>query len=354
MAEDQTEQHTTPCLATFLDLCSYPPEDLKNYVSHQFRQLNKRQLARLAKRKDPQSAYSLTVAMSESAEAKNRYIDIIPFDRNRVKLVRPELGRRGDRDYINASWIHAPFGLQRRYIASQGPLPSTVMDFWRMIVEQDVRVIVCLTPEVENGYEKCAAYWPSDGETKQAIEPLVDDEEARDGGFLKHPLPHRSRLAVLLRNIEETRVAEADCIVRQIEVTFMRTDQEEVLASTQVTQLQFLGWSDHGVPQQTQQVIELVKLANQCQPAEAGPMVIHCSAGCGRTGTFCVIDSGIEWMRQQSDDKQDRDGKNTRLDLVYELTDAFRKQRTTMVQAMGQYAFCYRALWDIYKQDMDR
>ncbi|KAF7730390.1 hypothetical protein EC973_002196 [Apophysomyces ossiformis] len=340
------------CFDTLNDLFLLPSVELKDYMSHQFRQLNKRQLARLSKRKDPQSAYSLIVAMSESAEAKNRYIDIIPFDRNRVKLGRSELGRRGDKDYINASWINAPFGLQRRYIASQGPLPSTVMDFWRMIVEQDVRVIVCLTPEIENGYEKCAAYWPVGNETKQVVESLVDDEEARDGGFLKYPIPRRPRLIVQVRNIEEKSVPEADCIMRRIEVMFMRTDQEEVLASTQVTQLQFLGWNDHGVPQQTQQVIELVKLANLCQPAEAGPMVVHCSAGCGRTGTFCVIDSGIHWMRQLKSGIEISDEKHMAFDPVYELTDAFRKQRTTMVQAMGQYAFCYQALWDVYNQEI--
>ena len=310
-------------------LLSRPTAQVQDYVSEQFRQLNKRQVHRM--QQDPR--YSVSIATSAVGQARNRYSNIIPFNYNRLRLEDTTLMEidpsRGD-DYINASMIQAPLNIPRQYIASQGPIQSTLVDFWRMIIEQDTRLIVALSPEFENGMEKCARYWPLYNEP-----PLL----------LKG-----KQLQVQLTTTEPAqRDEKADCLIRRIHATFMNQDQQ-VLKKTTVTQLQFLGWADFSVPDDTHPVIALSHLADQLQPKNAGPMVVHCSAGCGRTGTFCVVNSGIHYFRmmQESTLQEDDLDKN---DLVFTLTDAYRRQRTTMVQAVSQYYFCYRALLEAYQME---
>lgn len=316
-------------LATLL---SRPTASVQDYVSEQFRQLNKRQVHRMQQ----DARYSVSIATSAVGQAKNRYSNIIPFNYNRVRLEDTSLmaidPSRGD-DYINASMIQAPLGIPRQYIASQGPIRSTLIDFWRMVIEQDTRLIVALSPEFENGMEKCARYWPLYNEPPLVIKGHHLHVE------LSTPEP-------------EQHDEKADCLIRRIHATFMN-DDNKVLKKTTVTQLQFLGWADFSVPHDTHPVIALSHLADQLQPKDAGPMIVHCSAGCGRTGTFCVINSGIQYFRmmhQQNAIKiQEEDlDKN---DLVFTLTDAYRRQRTTMVQAVSQYYFCYRALFEAYQME---
>ncbi|KAI9347122.1 protein-tyrosine phosphatase-like protein [Pilaira anomala] len=245
-------------------------------------------------------------------ESLNRYSNIFPFDNNCIKLSDKRLG---DREYINASWILAPYGIPKSYIATQGPIQSTLVDFWRLVIEKEVTVIVCLTPEIENKMEKCARYWPI-GDESLNLE--------QDG------------ISVTIKNIKtERQDRDANCIVRTISVEFF--DSEQILIKKQrVTQLHFLGWPDHGVPNDTKNVISLIRLTRQFQEGMK-PVLVHCSAGCGRTGTFCVIDSGEALLKEK---------KDLLIDPVFLLTDAFRKQRTTMVQAQAQYNFCYKALKD--------
>ncbi|KAI8379433.1 protein-tyrosine phosphatase-like protein [Radiomyces spectabilis] len=294
----------------------------------------------------------MQVARSPLASKKNRYYDIIPFDRNRVILNRPDLGEPNT--YINASWIDAPFQLNKRYIATQGPIPSTIIDFWRMVVENNVGVIVCLAAEKENGMEKCARYWPTGSQEVEVQFPT-------SGSGPQFSVNASSRKIIRLRNQEPERTDnDACCIVRRILVEFIEQTptgnqlQPRVLASQTVTQLQFLGWADHGVPETADQIFKLIGLANQYQslhtrPEATGPppMIVHCSAGCGRTGTFCLIDCGMELISQATREKDTvfQTDKN-QFDLVYEVTDAFRDQRSTMVQASSQFLFCYEALWE--------
>lgn len=255
----------------------------------------------------------------------NRYYNIVPFDNNCIKLTDTRLGRTDD-DYINASWILAPYNIPRFYIATQGPTSTTLVDFWRMVIEKHVPVIVCLTPQIENGIEKCGRYWP-----------LQDDDLVLKAG--------NSNIKVVVKNIKKERKdTEADCIVRSLLVEFYYSNdgKDELIEQTRVTQLQFLGWPDHGVPKETNKVIALVKLTRQLQETNK-PVLVHCSAGCGRTGTFCVIDSAEALLRMNQQD--------VLIDPIFAITDEFRKQRTTMVQAESQYKFCYRALLDFIDQE---
>lgn len=318
-----------PSIRFLASLASQDDASFREYVLQQFRRLNERQSQRLARRGDPKWRYSQVVAESPAARSKNRYSNIIPFDYSRVRLTRSDLS--GDEnDYINASFIKVPFDRKRTYIATQGPLRSTLGDFWRMVVEQESRVIVCLSPEMENGMEKCARYWPEGDERLQVAELTSS--------------------CVYVQNVEPEQLDKtANCVVRQIAVEFVKKDEEQVIASRTVTQLQYLGWADFSVPQSTEEVVALSDLADAWQAAEAErPMIVHCSAGCGRSGTFCVVNSAIAWMRRSSFDREDDGIKE---DIVFQLVDAFRKQRTTMVQAASQYMFCYRAIWDAYQRE---
>ncbi|KAI7863166.1 protein-tyrosine phosphatase-like protein [Spinellus fusiger] len=304
----------------------------------------------------------MTHATSRLVQNKNRYSNILPFDYNLIQLKHtliPDAAISGN-DYINASKIESLYDLDRHYIATQGPLQSTVADFWQMILEQKSRVIVSLTPEIESGREKCARYWPVDNEVVRI--PITASQRTasfhQTGGF-----------SIRLMNIEpETTAANVDCVIREIQVAVVskqsKNAQEVVWASSNVCHLLFLEWADHGVPQETSKVVALIRLANQCQPKNAGPMVVHCSAGCGRTGTFCVIDSGLEWLKQcaaasevmsvqsqQSDTSELSELTDQDVDPVFELTDYFRTQRTTMVQTRDQYLFCYQALWEVMQKE---
>lgn len=249
----------------------------------------------------------------------NRYTDIIPFDNNCIKLTDTRLGKTNYK-YINASWILPPYDIPRIYIATQGPLQSTLVDFWRLVIEKQVPIIVCLTPQVEKRIEKCARYWPIGDEVLE----LSD---------------HNYRFKIW--NIKKERKdGDAESIVRSIGIEYYLDN--ELKLSTQVTQLHFLGWPDHGVPNDTKPVISLVKLTRQLHENDK-PILVHCSAGCGRTGTFCVIDSGELLLNMN---------KELFMDPVFLLTDSFRKQRTTMVQAQAQYNFCYKAIKDFMTESI--
>ncbi|KAI8077740.1 protein-tyrosine phosphatase-like protein [Halteromyces radiatus] len=304
---------------------------LESYATQQFQILSERQQVRLQQSQQRSQPFSQCIAQHAMNDERNRYIDIIPFDSNRVVL--STLGPAGD-DYINASWIEWQ---SRRYIATQGPLPSTCGDFWRMVLEQQVNVIVCLTPEMENRRVKCAAYWPVGNDTKRY--------RLKSRKHINHflfPSSHGDDdWTIEVKNSQqEEHHSEAACIVRQVQVSCYK--QQQLLQTSTVYQLQFLGWADHSVPQQTSHLNALVRLANQLQ--QTSPMVVHCSAGCGRTGTFCVVDTVTGWLKH-SESKEDE-----WVDPVFEVTDAFRQQRTTMVQTASQYLFCYHAIWDYLQQ----
>ncbi|KAF9923925.1 hypothetical protein FBU30_006041 [Linnemannia zychae] len=306
------------------------------------------------------SGYSIGSGIEKGL--KNRYNNVWPFDHTRVKI--KQLEHNSDDDYINASLLTPPFGRQS-YIATQAPLPSTFLDFWKVIWEQNSRVIVMLTKEVEMGRIKCHTYWPT------IQEPVLD-----------------------LGNIQVTFMSEcypysesASILVRQVRLRHMGLPQEP---ERTITQLQFTGWPDFGVPETPLEVLQLFELTElynsigpiatvSTEPLLAGPIVVHCSAGCGRTGAFCVIDSILSELkyhpesilgsrlsgdyqirRQQSHFEKApevitiRENKSDEIsieDVVFATVIKFREQRLSMVQCLRQYVFCYEAiLWHLAKE----
>jgi len=257
-----------------------------------------------------------SVASLPVSTRRNRYNDIVPFDATRVRII-PPYSLPGDiesSDYINASFISDTVsGQTRRCIAAQGPGEETTPAFWEMIWLYDVRVIVMLTNLVEgHGFNciKCDMYWPAQ---------LGDRKRYND------------------IDIQLFDAAEAPSyIVRKFDVTHRSADVNKV-----IVQIQFTNWRDRSAPSDPHDLLQLVQLSrvmyNQFSPkdtTESSPLLVHCSAGVGRTGTFICVDQ----MMRAVDNRQtvDLDIFNT----IYQL----RRDRMYMVQTRAQYEYVYKCV----------
>nr|XP_044625329.1 tyrosine-protein phosphatase non-receptor type 11-like isoform X3 [Equus asinus] len=242
---------------------------------------------------------------------KNRYKNILPFDTTRVALHDVDRSVPGA-DYINANYIRSDpeekpgHGLGKVYIATQGCLQTTVAAFWAMVHQENTRVIVMTTREVERGRNKCFRYWPQ----------LHDSQEY-------------GRVCVC--SMAEYQ-AQGYC-VRELQV--WRPDQEEPPRA--VKHYQYFSWPDHGVPAEPAGILGFLDEVNRAQSSMpgAGPMVVHCSAGIGRTGTIIVIDILVDVIRRQ--------GLDCDIDVPTTI-QLVRRQRSGMVQTEAQYKFVYLAL----------
>ncbi|XP_014262882.2 tyrosine-protein phosphatase non-receptor type 18 isoform X4 [Maylandia zebra] len=236
---------------------------------------------------------------------KNRYKDILPYDQSRVELSLPTTDSNSD--YINASFIKGATG-DCKYIGCQGPLSSTVTDFWRMIWQYNVKVIVMACREIEMGKRKCECYW------------AAAQQSASFGPFT-------------VSNQEETHPNE-DIVVRNLTVTFQQ-------ASRSVIQYQFLSWPDHDVPYETAGVLDMLERARSSRGANVSPLLIHCSAGCGRTGVICALDYIHDLLVTKKITPE-----FSILNIVLEL----RRQRPSTVQTKDQFQFIYTAAISMFEQ----
>ncbi|XP_068957815.1 receptor-type tyrosine-protein phosphatase epsilon isoform X2 [Petaurus breviceps papuanus] len=230
---------------------------------------------------------------------KARVIQIIPYDFNRVILSM----KRGQEytDYINASFIDG-YRQKDYFIATQGPLPHTVEDFWRMVWEWKCHTIVMLTEVQEREQEKCFQYWPADGSVTHGEINI---------------------------EIKSDTISEA-ISVRDFLVTF---NQEK--KSRLVRQFHFHGWPEIGIPAEGKGMIDLIA-AVQKQQQQTGnhPITVHCSAGAGRTGTFIALSNILERVKAEG------------LLDVFQAVKSLRLQRPHMVQTLEQYEFCYKVVQD--------
>ncbi|PHH65806.1 hypothetical protein CDD81_1533 [Ophiocordyceps australis] len=363
---------------------------------------------------------------------KNRYKDILPFDHARVRLQhKPE----GSCDYVNASHLKTS-GSNKRYIASQGPLPATFEDFWTVIWEQDVRVVVMLTAESEGGQLKCHSYWKGRDFGALKLKSLSERkvslnlDKQRSNDFKK-----KTSIATGSENSTPTKTSENQdgpshapyVIVRKFALSHAAYPFAPI---REITHLHFSSWPDFGTPAQPAHLLALVELANLTQqaafPVETAnvmssmstwqlqepeknahtrPMLVHCSAGCGRTGTFCTVDTVIDMMKRLQLSKmavahpsKDLQGdvamtddhilgphgafqaphaqsffthdvayhdKGTSqidtnwmhddtIDLIQRTVEEFREQRLSMVQTLRQYVLCYETVLEWIYRTSDR
>ncbi|PRP85959.1 receptor-type tyrosine-protein phosphatase F-like [Planoprotostelium fungivorum] len=254
-------------------------------------------------------------AFKDSNKAKNRYQVVVPYDHCRVKLQSADT--EGS-DYINASYIK---GEDNSYIAAQGPLPETTADFWKMVWDDDVSVLLMLTKTNENGRKKCHQYYPE----------KEDGDDGIEYGDIK----------IELASMHED--SKAAVITRKYTLTHKPTS-----AKRTVVHYQYLGWPDHGVPENTAGIRGLIQSIEE-QIAEShstGPILVHCSAGIGRTGTFMTIHIHIQQLRKHMQSSPDQPFQFE----IYNTVKELRKQRTGMVQQPEQYRFCYEAILDESKK----
>uniref|UniRef100_A0A5F8G3Z0 protein-tyrosine-phosphatase n=1 Tax=Monodelphis domestica TaxID=13616 RepID=A0A5F8G3Z0_MONDO len=234
-------------------------------------------------------------AKKDENRMKNRYGNIIAYDHSRVRLQTLE----GDTnsDYINGNYIdgyHRP----NHYIATQGPMQETIYDFWRMVWHENTASIIMVTNLVEVGRVKCCKYWPDDTEIYKDIKVTLIETELLAEYVIR-------TFAVEKRGVHEIR---------------------------EIRQFHFTGWPDHGVPYHATGLLGFVRQVKSKSPPNAGPLVVHCSAGAGRTGCFIVIDIML--------DMAEREGVVDIYNCVREL----RSRRVNMVQTEEQYVFIHDAI----------
>ncbi|XP_060934461.1 protein tyrosine phosphatase receptor type Fa isoform X6 [Limanda limanda] len=245
---------------------------------------------------DPGQQFTWEHSNLEVNKPKNRYANVIAYDHSRV-ILTPVDGVPGS-DYVNANYIDG-YRKQNAYIATQGPLPETLTDFWRMVWEQRTCTIVMMTRLEEKSRVKCDQYWPSRG--------------TETYGLLR---------VTMLDTVEL-----ASYSVRTFAL-YKNGSREK----RDVRQFQFMAWPDHGVPEYPTPTLAFLRRVRACNPPDAGPMMVHCSAGVGRTGCLIVIEAMLERMKYEKS-----------VDIYGHVT-CMRAQRNYMVQTEEQYIFIHEAL----------
>ncbi|XP_058273688.1 receptor-type tyrosine-protein phosphatase O isoform X2 [Hemibagrus wyckioides] len=237
---------------------------------------------------------------------KNRYTNILPYDFSRVKLI--SMHNDEGADYINANYIPG-YKSPREYIATQGPLPETRNDFWKMVMQQNSRVIVMLTQCNERRRVKCDHYWP----------------------FTDEPVSYGEITVEMLSESESP-----EWTIRNFRLSYADEVQD-------VLHFNYTSWPDHGVPtvNAIESILQFVQLVRQQANRTKGPVTVHCSAGVGRTGTFIALDRLMQHIREHE--------YADILGMVSEM----RSHRLSMVQTEEQYVFihqCVLLMWKKKKQ----
>uniref|UniRef100_A0A8C2JR75 Receptor-type tyrosine-protein phosphatase C n=1 Tax=Cyprinus carpio TaxID=7962 RepID=A0A8C2JR75_CYPCA len=243
-------------------------------------------------------AFSLIIPSKKQRNRKTspRTATLTFYDYNRVTL-----STGGEDNYINASFIEG-YREPKKYIAAQGPKDETVVDFWRMVWEQKSSIIVMVTRCEEGNKTKCAQYWPSLDRETEIFEDFV----------------------VKIRSEEHC----PDYVIRHL----ILNNKREKGSEREVTHIQFISWPDHGVPGDPSLLLKLRRRVNSFKNFFSGPVVVHCSAGVGRTGTYMSIDAMIESLEAEG-----------RVD-IYGFVAKLRRQRCLMVQVEAQYILIHTAL----------
>uniref|UniRef100_A0A8C4SB70 protein-tyrosine-phosphatase n=1 Tax=Erpetoichthys calabaricus TaxID=27687 RepID=A0A8C4SB70_ERPCA len=244
---------------------------------------------------------STNAALLLENKNKNRFTNVLPYDCSRVKLQKDQVNHCSD--YINANFMPGYYS-SKEFIAAQGPLPNTVADFWQMIWEQNVQAVVMVTNCQEGNKVKCEQYWPED------CKPCVYED-------------------ILVTTVSDKEMEE--WTLREFHVKHVKT-----LESRIIKHFHFTAWPDHGVPDKTQSLIAFRELVRSFmnQLTRNAPVVVHCSAGVGRTGTFIALDYLLLQL------------SNEMAVSVYSFVQRMRKNRPLMVQTESQYIFLHQCMLD--------
>ncbi|XP_072044699.1 receptor-type tyrosine-protein phosphatase kappa-like [Amphiura filiformis] len=252
-----------------------------------------------------QQLHPWTVAKKPENRTKNRYKNIIPYDHSRVVL--EVLNDDEHSDYINASYIDG-YKKSNAYIAAQGPNSTTVKDYWRMIWQERTETIIMVTGLVEGGKAKCEKYWPDKGKSTAyedySVTNLTEDNK---GHYV----------------VRELKLTKTEIYANQ------QTSDDDVRC---IKHFHYTGWPDMRVPEFAEPILGFLNHVNAENSPDAGPIIVHCSAGIGRTGTFITLDSMLKMAKAE--------GKVDVFNFVREM----RERRTGMIQTEPQYVFVHDAL----------
>uniref|UniRef100_A0A2K6RUW1 Tyrosine-protein phosphatase non-receptor type n=1 Tax=Rhinopithecus roxellana TaxID=61622 RepID=A0A2K6RUW1_RHIRO len=234
--------------------------------------------------------------------SKNRYRDISPYDATRVIL-------KGNEDYINANYINMEIpssSIINQYIACQGPLPHTCTDFWQMTWEQGSSMVVMLTTQVERGRVKCHQYWPEPtGSSSYGCYQVTCHSEEGNTAYIFRKM------------------------------TLFNQEKNE---SRPLTQIQYIAWPDHGVPDDSSDFLDFVCHVRNKRAGKEEPVVVHCSAGIGRTGVLITMETAMCLIECNQPVYP--------LDIVRTMRD----QRAMMIQTPSQYRFVCEAILKVYEE----
>ncbi|XP_042105039.1 receptor-type tyrosine-protein phosphatase N2 isoform X2 [Ovis aries] len=242
---------------------------------------------------------SSLVAQREENLPKNRCPAVLTYDHSRVRLKSEN--SHSSSDYINASPIMDHDPRKPAYIATQGPLPSTVADFWQMVWESGCVVVVMLTPLSESGVRQCCHYWPDEGSSLYHIYEV---------------------------HLVSEHIWCEDFLVRSFYLKNLQTNETRT-----VTQFHFLSWYDQGVPSSTRSLLDFRRKVNKCYRGRSCPIIVHCSDGAGRSGTYVLIDMVLNKMAKGAKE----------IDIAATL-EHLRDQRPGMVQTKEQFEFALTAV----------
>ncbi|XP_048857891.1 receptor-type tyrosine-protein phosphatase-like N isoform X2 [Brienomyrus brachyistius] len=242
---------------------------------------------------------SVSIARGDSNHKKNRNPEFVPYDHSRVKLKAEINPSRAD--YINASTIIEHDPRMAAYIATQGPLPHTISDFWQMVWESGCTVIVMMTALVEDGEKQCDRYWPDEGSSLYHIYEV---------------------------NLVSEHIWCNDFLVRSFYLKNVQTQETRTL-----TQFHFLSWPAQGIPNSTRPLLDFRRKVNKCYRGRSCPIIVHCSDGTGRTGTYILIDMVLNRMAKGVKE----------IDIAATL-EHIRDQRPEMVHTKDQFEFALTAV----------
>ncbi|XP_016887004.1 receptor-type tyrosine-protein phosphatase N2 isoform X2 [Cynoglossus semilaevis] len=240
-----------------------------------------------------------SVGQGQQNSKRNRSDTVVAYDHSRITLKAEN--NHGNSDYINASPIMDHDPRNPTYVASQGPLPSTVPDFWQMVWESGCVVIVMLTPLSENGVKQCHHYWPDEGADVYHIYEV---------------------------NLVSEHIWCEDFLVRSFYLKNLQTNETRT-----VTQFHFLSWMDRGIPTSARTLLDFRRKVNKCYRGRSCPIIVHCSDGAGRSGTYILIDMVLNRMAKGAKE----------IDIAATL-EHLRDQRAGMVQTKEQFEFALTAV----------
>jgi protein-tyrosine phosphatase len=384
-------------------------------VSNKFEQIERREKKRMEDALSGKVSYDTKGTATDDLcqiaglekGSKNRYNNIWPFEHSRVKIQGvPNHGC----DYFNASYIKASHS-NKRYISTQAPIPTTFNDFWNIVWQEDVRVLVMLTAEKEGAQVKAHNYWDQKqygnlhlsflSEKRASLELSRIHKHQKRPSHLQRHATSSSNPQIPLARIDakdEKSSNQPYVIVRKFT---LKHEKHPFAPMREITQLQYSAWPDFGTPAHPAHLLGLVEQtdavvrannhtqAAEPEPPNTRPVLVHCSAGCGRTGTFCTVDSVIDMLKrqrisraaqasspppaaagqngffdsQQSDSQRSAASSKTDVvdgawlrrddaDLIERTVEDFRLQRLSMVQSLRQFVLCYESIMEwLVEQD---